>query len=67
MGLYCSVWGIQGLNQEMFQLIEYGNFDHLQINDNHLNIFQYLSLDVVCAYLVIALLSLLIMIKTMRI
>ena len=48
-------------------LIKYGNFDHLKINDDDLNILQYLSVDVVCAYLMITLLLLLIMLKTTQI
>ena len=34
-------------------LIKYGNFDHLQINDRHLNLLQYFSVDVIAFYLLI--------------
>ena len=34
-------------------LIKYGNFDHLQINDRHLNLLQYFSVDVIAFYLLL--------------
>ena len=34
-------------------LIKYGNFDHLQINDRHLNLLQYFSVDVIAFYFLI--------------
>ena len=34
-------------------LIKYGNFDHLQINDGHLNLLQYFSVDVIGFYLLL--------------
>ena len=34
-------------------LIKYGNFDHLKINDRHLNLLQYFLVDVIAFYLLI--------------
>jgi hypothetical protein len=48
-------------------LIKYGSFEHLQINDHDLNILQYLSVDVACAYIVITLLLFVILLKTILI
>ena len=34
-------------------LIKYGDFDHLQINDGHLSLLQYFSVDVIAFYLLL--------------
>ena len=45
-----------GFNEAIYWielLLKYGNFDHLQINDRHLNLLQYFSVDVIAFYLLI--------------
>ena len=45
-----------GFNEAIYWielLIKYGNFDHLQINDRHLNLLQYFSVDVIAFYLLL--------------
>lgn len=39
-------------------LVKYRHFDHLQIQDDHLNLVQYISLDVIGFLLLIAIASL---------
>ena len=48
--------GREGFEEAVFWLellIEYGNLDHLRINDSDLNLVQYLCLDVLAFYLLI--------------
>ena len=45
-----------GFNEAIYWielLIKYGNFDHLQINDRHLNLLQYFSVDVIAFYILL--------------
>ena len=47
-------------------LIKFKNFDHLKINDGHLNLIQYFCIDVFFLYFVILLTTLVFLIKLAR-
>ena len=71
VNLFADMWRDQdrpGFDEAIYWielLIKYGNFQHLQINDHDLNILQYLSVDVVFAYILIILLTMMILWKTL--
>jgi len=73
VNLFADMWRDQdrsGFDEAIYWielLIKYGSFQHLQINDHDLNILQYLSVDVVCVYIMIALLVMMILVKTLLI
>ena len=47
-------------------LIKFKNFDHLKINDGHLNLIQYFCIDVFFLYFFILLTTLVFLIKVAR-
>jgi len=73
VNLFADMWRDQdrsGFDEAIYWielLIKYGSFEHLQINDHELNILQYLSIDVVCAYIMMSLLLLVMLLKTLLI
>ena len=57
MNLFAEMWRDQektGFDEAIYWLellIKYRSFEHLKINDNELNLLQYFSVDVVCAFI----------------
>ena len=68
--MFADMWRDQdrsGFDEAIYWLellIKYGSFEHLQINDHELNMLQYFSVDVIFVYILLAILLLMMFIKT---